>query len=135
MEQEKNVREVWASGGAYEPFIGRWSRLVAPEFISWLKIPPARRWLDVGCGTGALTEAVLEMASPGEVKGIDRSESYVSYTRERVKDQRASFVSGYAHQLPFEAASFDAVISGLVLNFVPEPGRMVAEMTRVVQVG
>ena len=64
-------RDVWASGDAYEPYVGRWSRLVAREFISWLDTPPSKDWLDVGSGTGALCEVILATASPRQVTGID----------------------------------------------------------------
>ncbi len=131
----KNAREVWASGGAYEAFIGRWSRLVVREFLDWLNVPASKHWLDVGCGTGAITSAILERALPDSVKGIDPSEGFVKYAREQIKDQRANFETGDARSLPFETESFDAVIAGLILNFVPEPAQALAEMTRVARIG
>ena len=81
--------EAWGSGDAYEPYVGRWSRKVAPLFLDWLEVPPGRTWLDVGCGTGALSGAILERSAPRAVTGIDRSESYVSWARDRVRDPRA----------------------------------------------
>jgi SAM-dependent methyltransferase len=123
--------EVWASGAAYEPYVGRWSRLVAREFLTWLAVPPGSRWLDVGCGTGALSQVILEVASPHAVVDIDPSEGYIAYAREHVADDRARFQVGDAQALPFVAASFDAVVAGLVLNFVPTPDQAVAEMVRV----
>lgn len=123
--------EVWASGAAYEPYVGRWSRLVAREFLSWLAVPPGRRWLDVGCGTGALSSLVLAMASPSQMDSMDRSEGYVVYARGHVRDPRVRFEVADAQALPSPDASYDAVVSGLVLNFVPEPPRAVAEMRRV----
>jgi SAM-dependent methyltransferase len=127
-------KHTWSSGDAYEPYVGRWSRLVAPEFIRWLAVSAGRRWLDVGCGTGALVGAILEGARPEGVVGVDRSPQIVSYARERVDDARAAFAVADARDLPEEAA-FDAVVSGLVLNFVPGPERAVAEMARVARPG
>ena len=126
---------IWASGAAYEPYVGRWSRLVAREFLAWLGVPPDRRWLDLGCGTGALAQTILHVASPGEVKGVDQSAGYVEYARAQTPDARASFEVADAQALPFETGSYDAVISGLVLNFLPEPGRGVSEMARVARPG
>ena len=85
-----NGQSVWAGGGAYEPYVGRWSRLIAREFLDWLDIPPLSQWLDVGCGTGALTEAVLAFAEPKEIKGVDPSDGYLNVAREQVTDERAS---------------------------------------------
>jgi len=131
MNSHNKSNEVWASGDSYEPYVGRWSRLVAKEFIPWLAIPENSRWLDVGCGTGALSQTILEMANPKTVNGIDRSEDYVESARSRVDDPRAEFEVGNAQTLSFESETFDAAISGLVLNFVPRPDQMIAEMARV----
>ena len=125
----------WASGDAYEPYVGRWSRLVAREFLSWLKAPQNMRWLDVGCGTGALSRTILDGAAPSLVQGIDPSEDYVSYARKHIMDSRARFDVGDARTLPHQTASFDIVVSGLALNFVPEPAVAVSEMVRVTQLG
>jgi SAM-dependent methyltransferase len=127
--------EAWGSGDAYEPYVGRWSRKVAPLFLDWLEVPPGRTWLDVGCGTGALSGAILERSAPRAVTGIDRSESYVSWARDRVRDPRARFEIGDAEALPVETESCDVAVSGLVLNFVPDPRRMIAEMMRAVRSG
>ena len=121
----------WGEGGPYERYVGRWSRRVAPELLESLGVPPGKRWLDVGCGTGALTEAILETAAPREVVGIDPSGGFVEYARGHVRDGRARFLSADARELPFADGAFDAVVSALVLNFVPEPERAVAEMARV----
>jgi ubiquinone/menaquinone biosynthesis C-methylase UbiE len=85
------VTDLWASGTAYEPYVGRWSRLVARELLSWLAVPPERRWLDVGCGTGALTGMVLAMASPSHVDAVDASPGYVAYARRQAPDPRVRF--------------------------------------------
>ena len=84
-------RDTWSSGNAYEPYVGRWSRLVALEFLRWLDAPESLRWLDVGCGTGALSEAIVARCSPDAVVGVDRSEEYLDYARARVTDPRVSF--------------------------------------------
>ncbi len=128
-------KEVWASGAAYEPYVGRWSRLVAREFLQWLRVPPGCRWLDVGCGTGALTQTVLGVASPSEVVGVDPSAGFIGYAREQTQDSRASFVVGDAQDLPEETGTFDAVVSGLVLNFVPRQDRAASEMARIARAG
>jgi len=127
--------DVWVSGDGYESYVGRWSRLVAREFLHWLDVSPERHWLDVGCGTGALTETVLDVAAPAFVQAVDRSPSFVEFARHRVRDPRASFSVADAQSLPQSSGSIDAVISGLVLNFVPRPGLAVAEMARVTRAG
>ena len=116
---------VWESGEEYEPYTGRWSRLVAPEFLAWLAIPTHARWLDVGCGTGALIQAILDRWSPAEVVGIDPSSAYIAYARRSIRDPRVRYEVGDARALPVPS-SYDAVVSGLVLNFVPAPDQLKA---------
>ncbi len=126
----------WDSGGAYEPYVGRWSRLVAREFVRWLAVPPGSRWLDVGCGTGALTQTVLEHAAPSDVVGIDPSAAYIASAAARMDDDLpAHFETGDAQALRTAAETFDVVVSGLVVNFVPQPELAVAEMARVARPG
>jgi ubiquinone/menaquinone biosynthesis C-methylase UbiE len=127
--------DVWASGDAYEPFVGRWSRRAAREFIAWLALAANSRWLDVGCGTGALTQTILTTADPCEVLGVDPSEGFVAYARDHTQDSRAKFEVGNAQALPAASSSFDVAVAGLVLNFVPDPVRATAEMRRAVRVG
>jgi SAM-dependent methyltransferase len=134
MEQPQR-KDTWASGAAYEPYVGRWSRLVAREFLAWLAIPQGARWLDIGCGTGALSQTILDVASPREITGIDPSEEYIAFARQQVRGHRVSFRLADAQALPEASASYDAVVTGLVLNFVPQPSRAVAEMQRVSRVG
>jgi len=128
-------KSVWASGAAYEPYVGRWSRLVAREFVEWLAVSPSARWLDVGCGTGALTEAILRRATPAQVDGIDPSEGFLALAREQVRDPRARFDIGDAGHLSFESGRYDAVVSALVLNFIPDLPAGMAEMVRVARLG
>ena len=127
--------DVWGIGAAYEPYVGRWSRIVASRLLSWLDVAPDGRWVDVGCGTGALTRAVLEEREPREVIGVDPSATFLAYARETVTDPRARFEEGSATALPRPDDSADALVSGLVLNFVPEPSAAVREMARVGQPG
>jgi len=126
---------LWAAGEVYEPYVGRWSRLVARAFVDWLAVPDGKDWVDVGCGTGAVSQTVLDRANPRSVMGVDPSPGFVDYARAHVGGGRASFEVGDARALPIEAASRDAAVSGLVLNFVPEPARAAAEMARVVRPG
>lgn len=149
------VRDVWAVGDAYEAYVGRWSRRVAADFVPWLGVAAGRRWLDVGCGTGALTATVLAGADPARVVGVDPSVGFLAGARAvtgagsteaglagaastgvgLAGDARAAFVAGDARSLPLPDRRFDAIVSGLALNFVPEPGRAAAEITRVAAPG
>ncbi|MEV4702029.1 class I SAM-dependent methyltransferase [Actinoplanes sp. NPDC049316] len=121
------VRDVWDMGDAYEAYVGRWSRRVAHEFVTWLAVPPGRRWLDAGCGTGALT-AAARAAGAQRVLGVDPS---LGFLRQNTGDR----VAGDARALPLGDGRFDAVVSGLALNFVPDPARAAAEFARVTAPG
>jgi ubiquinone/menaquinone biosynthesis C-methylase UbiE len=125
----------WADGDLYEPYVGRWSRLVAREFLDWLHVPPKKAWLDVGCGTGALTGTILDRAAPLHVRGVDPSHGFIKYASSRIIDSRVSFAGGDAQMLPEADGTFDVAVSGLVLNFVPMPERAVSEMMRTVRPG
>ena len=124
------TREAWSSAEPYEPFMGRWSRLLAAEVVTWIDPPPRLRWLDVGCGTGAASEAVLTDADPMSLLGIDPSAAYVGAAEARLDDGRATFRVGEATALPVPNFSVDQVICGLVLNFVPDAVTAVREMRR-----
>jgi len=127
--------DTWDRGGLYESFVGRWSRSVARGFLGWLGRPPGGDWLDVGCGTGALTDTVLALCEPRAVTGIDASAGYIEFARGRVRDVRVQFKVADAQMIPLDTASFDGVVSGLMVNFVPEPSKAAAEMRRVVRSG
>jgi len=128
-------QSVWAGGSAYEPYVGRWSRPVARDFLDWLAIPPQSRWLDVGCGTGALTETILARCEPDHVTGIDPSDGYLGVAREKITDERTAFHIGDARNLPADSGAYDAVVSGLVLNFIPDMATGVREMRRAARAG
>ena len=127
----RKPKDTWVSGEAYEGYIGRWSRLVAREFLKWLAVPAGSEWLDVGCGTGVLSQTILELAEPANIKGIDRSEGFINFAKEHVQDERVEFEIGDAQALKAAPGTFDVAVTGLVLNFVPRPERAVAEMSRV----
>lgn len=126
--------DTWEKGSPYEHYVGRWSRRVAPIFLDWLGVAPGRRWLDVGCGTGALTAAIAEHCAPGTVTGVEPSEGFLRSAAATLGTS-ATLRQGSATAIPCEDASVDAVVSGLVLNFVPAPETAVAEMKRVVVKG
>jgi len=125
----------WASGDLYEPYVGRWSRLVAREFLAWLAAPPGLDWLDVGCGTGALAEAISERCAPKRLVGIDASEGFLDFARHRLGSDAAELRQADAQSLPFAASEFDRIASGLMLNFVADKERAAAEMARVARSG
>jgi SAM-dependent methyltransferase len=127
--------DVFEQAEAYERYIGRWSRRLAPDFISWLDVAPGSRWLDVGCGTGAFTATILEQAAPSAVVGIDPSQPFVEHARSVVRDPRASFAVGNAMSLDLPSREFDVAAATLVLNFVPDPIKGIKEMRRVVRKG
>ena len=117
----KETPDRWISGDAYERFIGRWSQLIAKEFIHWLNPPPSWKWLDVGCGTGALTRALFLNTHPASVVACDPSPQFVSFARSSLVDPAVTFLVADTGELPGSTAEFDAVVAGLVLNFIPAP--------------
>jgi SAM-dependent methyltransferase len=128
------VSDTWERGSPYEQYVGRWSRRVAPAFLSWLGIPAGRRWLDVGCGTGALCAAIADRCSPAAVAGVEPSEGFLKTARQNLADQVALH-QGNATTIPLGNASVDVVVSGLVLNFVPDERAALGEMARVTAKG
>jgi SAM-dependent methyltransferase len=124
----------WERGDAYERYVGRWSRQVAAQFLPWLAVAPGRRWLDVGCGTGALCAAILDRCEPASVTGVEPSEGFLKAARQHLGG-RAVLHQGSATAIPLPDASVDAVVSGLVLNFVPDQRAALQEMARVAVAG
>lgn len=122
-------------GAAYEAFMGRWSLLVGEPFLDWLAPSSGLRWIDVGCGNGAFTELLVERCGPSHVQGIDPSDAQLAFARTRLQGRPVSFDEGDAMALPYADGVFDAAVMALVIFFVPDPARGVAEMARVVRPG
>ncbi len=120
VERMIDVRDRWAAGSTYEEFMGRWSRRLAPRFVSWLRIPPGVHWLDVGCGTGALANAICTHGDPASVIGCDTAEPFIEFAREHSRDARVSFVVGGVGGLPRRRGGYGSVTSLLALNFFPD---------------
>lgn len=127
--------DAWQNGQSYNGYMGRWSRRVAAEFLPWLAMPSGLDWLDVGCGTGALTQAILQRAAPASILALDASEAFVDQARGAVASDRAVFRVGNAMALDLPSASRDVVVSGLVLNFLPDRARALAGMVTVARPG
>jgi SAM-dependent methyltransferase len=128
------ISDNWERGDPYEQYVGRWSRRVAPRFLSWLNLPARRRWLDVGCGTGALCAAILDQCAPSSVTGVEPSEGFLAKAKEQLAD-RALLRRGNAAEIPLEDDAVDACVLALVLNFVPDGGAALREMSRVTAAG
>ncbi|HXZ52932.1 MAG TPA: methyltransferase domain-containing protein [Burkholderiales bacterium] len=128
------VSDTWERGSPYEQYVGRWSRQVAPRFLAWLDLPPGRRWLDVGCGTGALCAAIVDRCAPSSIAGVEPSKGFLETARHNLGG-RVTFHVGSATAIPVADASADAVVSALVLNFVYDPRAALAEMARVAGAG
>jgi SAM-dependent methyltransferase len=122
-------------GAGYERMMGIWSRLAGEVFLDWVAPPSGLRWVDIGCGNGAFTELLVDRCAPVEVQGIDPSEGQLAFARKRHTAGIARFQQGDAMRLPFPDGSFDAAVMALVIFFVPEPAKGVAEMKRVVKPG
>jgi ubiquinone/menaquinone biosynthesis C-methylase UbiE len=122
-------------GAVYERMMGRWSGQIGNAFIDWLSPPPDLRWVDIGCGNGAFTQLLVERCAPVAIEGVDRSEGQLAFARERLATPVAKFRQGDAMALPFADGTFDAAVMALVVFFIPDPARGVAEMARVVRPG
>jgi SAM-dependent methyltransferase len=125
----------WSSGADYDQWMGRWSRLVAQEFLKWLELPAGLRWLDVCCGSGVITEAILQGNAPASIAGVDASAAQLSFARKRCEHPNVTFETADAMALRFPDSSFDVVVCGLGLNFLPSPARALEEFRRVTKPG
>lgn len=122
-------------GAAYEEMMGKWSRLAGDVFLDWAAPAETQRWLDVGCGNGAATQLIFDRCAPKSLDGIDPSEGQLAYARTRPVAALADFRIGDAEALPFADDRFDVAIMALVIFFVPDPAKGVAEMVRVTRPG
>jgi SAM-dependent methyltransferase len=118
----------WENASAYDRYMGRWSRGLAREFVSWLQVAPSASWLEVGCGTGSLTTAICEHGNPASVLACDTAPDFVSYCRERLHFPSLTVVPAAPESLPAGATGHDAVVSSFVLNFLPGPVAALAQM-------
>lgn len=128
------VADTWERGSPYERYIGRWSRGIAPLFLAWLDQPQHKRWLDIGCGTGALCAAILDRAAPGSLVGVEPSAGFRELAARHL-GERAQWLAGSADAIPLGSGGCDIVVSGLVLNFVPDLPAALSEMRRVCVTG
>jgi SAM-dependent methyltransferase len=124
-------QERWGGATAYDAFMGRWSRKLARAFVEWLAEPSGGRWVDVGCGTGALSAAILALSEPDAIVGVDPSADFVTVARANIDDSRVRFEDGAAASIPVADGWADVVVAGLVLNFVPAVEEALTEMGRV----
>jgi len=127
--------DAWQAGDSYDRYMGRWSRQIAPRFLDWMGAADGRDWLEVGCGTGALSAAILARCHPRSLLSIDASEGFIAKARSNVPDARVEFRVGDAQALAADPASRDVIVSALVLNFVPDRAKALAEMKRVARSG
>lgn len=125
--------DAWSAAQSYEQYMGRWSRRIAERFVGWLDAPPNAAWLEIGCGTGALTAAILAGGAPRSVLSIDSSADFVAHARSAITDPRAKFEVADALKLPAADADIDVVASALVFNFIPDRPAALAEMQRVLK--
>jgi ubiquinone/menaquinone biosynthesis C-methylase UbiE len=123
----------WTSGADYDRWMGRWSLLLAHEFLTWLNVSPDLRWLDVCCGSGVVTETILERASPSAVTGIDMSPAQINFARQKYTLPNVIFEVGDAMAMRFPDATFEIAVSGLGFNYIPDPARGLAEISRVLR--
>jgi ubiquinone/menaquinone biosynthesis C-methylase UbiE len=125
----------WTSGAHYDQWMGRWSRLLAQEFLKWLDFDAAMKWIDVCCGSGVVTEAIVERGAPASVVGVDASADQIAFAREHRAYPNVSFETGDATALRFPDSGFDVAVCGLGLNYIPNPALALKEFRRVIRPG
>ncbi|MCA3555474.1 methyltransferase domain-containing protein [Aestuariivirga sp.] len=133
MSEQHQIR--FEDGASYETYMGVWSRKVGGQFLDWLNPAPGLSWLDVGAGNGAFTALLADRVKPASILGVDPSPAQLDYARKRTDVGAARFVQGHAMELPANDASADAAVMALVIAFVPDPAKGVAEMVRAVKPG
>lgn len=127
--------DAWDDGSALEAYVGRWTRDVGRHYLAWLDRPRGMRWIDVGCGTGALTEMIVADCAPASVIGVDPSARFLDHARKALKGTGVSFRQGTGEALPIDDEAADCVVSGLVLNFIADKAAAMREMVRCVRPG
>lgn len=128
-----DLKSLWNAADAYERYMGRWSRKIAPLFLEWLDAPPEKSWVDIGCGTGGLTSQIADHCTPSHLVGVDPSEGFIALATDSLRS--AEFQVGNADDLIIADDSMDFAVSGLLLNFVPDPQLAIMEMVRTVRPG
>ncbi|HZW92371.1 MAG TPA: methyltransferase domain-containing protein [Candidatus Eremiobacteraceae bacterium] len=123
----------WTSGADYEQWMGRWSRLLAQDFLDWLNLPAGLRWIDVCCGSGVITEAIVERNAPASIVAVDVSVEQINFARKHRARPNVTFELADAMALPFADSSFDVAVCGLGLNYIPNPGQGLKEFCRVLR--
>ncbi|HEX4999288.1 MAG TPA: class I SAM-dependent methyltransferase [Terriglobia bacterium] len=124
----RSADDAWMAGDAYEAYMGRWSRMVARTFVEWLNPKPFADWIEIGCGTGALTATICDLCEPHSVVACDPSVPFIEHARRSLPDDRVRFVVGGVEALPSQSGGFDMAVSALVLNFLPDPQSVIRSM-------
>jgi ubiquinone/menaquinone biosynthesis C-methylase UbiE len=135
MNMDRMNTDKWTSGADYDQWMGRWSRLLAQDFLNWLNLPADLRWLDVCCGSGIVTQAVVERKAPASIVGVDASSDQIAFARQQRAYPNVTFETADAMALPFPDSTFDVAVCGLGLNFIPSPDRALKEFRRVLRPG
>lgn len=130
-----SIADRWTSGADYDQWMGRWSRLLAQEFLNWLACPARLRWIDICCGSGIVSEAISVQSDPVSVTGIDASTEQIAFARQHRARANVTFQTADALDLPFNASSFDVAVCGLGLNYLPNTKKGLEEFCRVIRPG